>query len=648
MGSNQSATFQLAGFLSRPGISPIATFNERNRSNSEGIIPLSTRGKRMGTLPRKTELGTLDETRPYRNSHFRGLSHGSLFRSTQPGGLDGSSSSSPSSPGAEHRKARDGYVRRLSSLSEHRSDQYQDPIIHGAKGILYSLFQIHPLISTLINVLKEDESRRNSLEIVFYNASTHVHQLNEALEKAGNVPNEDGEFNMAPYEAVKRECETCIMAYIHVGTQLRHNLDKIVKYGDSRYVRSLMLNVYGSLVELRNACIGFGIPLRTRKESVFPRSKITQEDSASFGSGAGRATAGAATPTKERTQAMRRFRSDTTIQHPQAKLPATFMSTIQPPSSTVSPGLATPNSLTFAAGQRSRSSSRSNTLLNSTAPATPRSGEAFPPPLPATVITRVNPVTGLDEAQEERIFEKIFHQLTSAYGAALQILPAVRRQLSKCLELAEEARESEQVCLLWNNLLRRCRVCLESSEALGMQLSSMKVKEPGGGIRNQREFWQLCKTFMTSFVDLVIDMRETRNYQLISSETILALRPVQKAIREAGKLIETSPWSYLTDISATNPPPIYGPPLKTQNQHNSSAPFLPSAGSIGGLSSSTSPQSVPLPATPLSAALGPAAQATVPSTPASAYSDRFFAGDVFQRADSLLSMPTQAPYSYRR
>jgi len=112
----------------------------------------------------------------------------------------------------------------------------------------------------------------------------------------------------------------------------------------------------------------------------------------------------------------------------------------------------------------------------------------------------------------------------------------------------------------------------------------------------------------------------------------------------AGRLIEASPWSYLADMSTTHPPPIYGPPLQTQNGHHNlavSGSFLSSASSVGGFASSTSPQSVPLPATPLSAALGPAAQATVPSTPASAYSDRFFAGDVFQRADTLLSMPAK-------
>lgn len=178
-----------------------------------------------------------------------------------------------------------------------------------------------------------------------------------------------------------------------------------------------------------------------------------------------------------------------------------------------------------------------------------------------------------------------------------------------------------------------------------MRLSNMKVKEPGGGMRNQREFWQLCKTFMQSFVDLVTDMREIRSMQLLPPDIIIVLRPVQRASREAGRLIEASPWSFLADMSSNNAGNLYGPPLQTpHSQHQgpgSSASGFP-------LNTSLSPQSMALPATPLSAALGPAAQATVPSTPASAYSDKFFEGDVFQRADSLLSMPTQGPFFSRR
>jgi hypothetical protein len=91
--------------------------------------------------------------------------------------------------------------------------------------------------------------------------------------------------------------------------------------------------------------------------------------------------------------------------------------------------------------------------------------------------------------EEERIFEKIFYQLTSAYTAALHALPQTRRQFTRCLEIAEQSRESEDLRMIWTNLIRRFRACLEVSEALGLRLSNMKVKEPGGGMRNQREFW---------------------------------------------------------------------------------------------------------------------------------------------------------------
>jgi hypothetical protein len=270
--------------------------------------------------------------------------------------------------------------------------------------------------------------------------------------------------------------------------------------------------------------------------------------------------------------------------------------------------------------------------------------------MPTSVIPKINPLTGLDEIEEERIFEKIFYQLTTAYTAALQALPVARRHFARNLEVAEQNREFEDIQMLWNNLIHRCRVCLEVSEALGLRLSNMKVKEPGGGMRNQREFWQLCKAFMQSFVELVTDMREVRSMHLLPSEVIVILRPVQKASREAGRLIEASPWSYLADMAPGNgPPAIYGPPLPSQTSHQQQQQqhHHHHQQHHPQLITSMSP-SVALPATPLSAALGPAAQATVPSTPASAYSDKFFEGDVFQRADSLLSMPNQAPFFSRR
>lgn len=637
----QSGTYHMES-LRRPSVTPLAV-NERNRSNSEGIIQASfaARNKRMGVINRKnTDLGTLDETRADRNSHLRGLSHGSVLRTrpTASAAASGSSSSSPSSP-RDHRRPRDGWVNRMSSLPEHKAERGTErPTIECAKGILFALCQVHSHISTLINVIHQDDTRRHSLELVFYNASTHVDRLNEALENAETSLSDDAESAHKLTEAVKRECQTCIAAYSHVGTQLRNSAAKIVSNGDPRYVRSLMLMIYGSLIELQNACTHLNISLQpAKRRTPAPKAILTEAPKAPVA--LERQLRPLVTPTRETTAPMRRLRSETIIRHPQ--VPLTLSS--QPGAG--SPGISTP---TFNYS-RSRSSSRTN-LINSSIPTslpTPRSGETFPP-MPMGNVPRINTLTGLDEVDEERLFEKIFYQLSLTYNAALQALPVARRQLTRCLEVAEQSREPEGIQMLWNNLIRRCRTCLEVTEALGLRLQTMRVKEPSGGLRNQREFWQLCKSFMQSFVEFVTDMREVRSMQLLPQDIIMVLRPVQKASREAGRLIEASPWSYLADMAPNPPNGLYGPPLQPPQHHASVSASALASQSLPYLTTGMSPQSVTVPATPLSAALGPAAQATVPSTPASAYSDKFFEGDVFQRADSLLSMPTQAPHFSRR
>ncbi len=69
---------------------------------------------------------------------------------------------------------------------------------------------------------------------------------------------------------------------------------------------------------------------------------------------------------------------------------------------------------------------------------------------------------------------------------------------------------------------------------------------------------------------------------------------------------------------------------------------------INGSYTVQSPASqVPLPMTPQSAALGPAVQATVPSTPQSATYNGMFSGNVFERADTLLSINSSSVISSR-
>lgn len=89
-------------------------------------------------------------------------------------------------------------------------------------------------------------------------------------------------------------------------------------------------------------------------------------------------------------------------------------------------------------------------------------------------------------------------------------------------------------------------------------------------------------------------------------DVIGLLRPLQKEVKLCSQLIQQSPWS----SNSSN-----GPPYGVQSP-------------VG---------QVPLPMTPQSAALGPAVQATVPSTPSTGY-NAMFSGNVFERADALLSI----------
>ena len=701
---------QNANILRRPGLAPLINGSERNRSNSESVLQASAaaRNKRMGLLRKeKPDMEVVEETRTNRLSHLRGFSHGSVLRSkgSNASSAGSAGSSSPISP-RESRKQRLAFVRRLSSLPEHKRDtKSRSAVIEGAKSILYALYQIHPQVSGLINAIKGKDSKRSSLELTFYNASSHVDRLNDALEKAASVDEEDEEAIEHTESTVQRDCATCIMAYTHVTAQMQENLHTIISIVDARYVRTLMLLLYGSMIEMKNAIVSFGFGIgitaaratkqrpKTFREEQTPPHRVLQTT----------------TPTREPVPTLprQRLRSETTIQHhtldsvsvypqlPTSRPGDQQQAAIHYTGSTVngsfhsnsisslSNGSTLHSTLNSSVGLRSRSNSRSTnnlTLTNSSIASsyanTPRSGETFSLPPPTSISTRFNPVTGLTEAQEEVLFESIFLALTRAYDSALQAIPIARRQFTRCLEAAEENQAPKEIKTLWSNLIWRCKTCLEVSEALQTRLVNMRLKDPiapATGVlngRNDRAFWQLCRTFMQSFVELVTEMKEAKDLRLLAQDIIIVLKPVQKASREAGRLVETSPWAYLTDAGAvaapfngpyTNAPDVYISGANSLNGHYApqhaqayppavSTNVAGTAASVTQTSTNASPVSVPLPATPLSAALGPAAQATVPSTPASAYTDQFFAGNVFQRADSLLNMPQAGniPFVNRR
>ena len=138
------------------------------------------------------------------------------------------------------------------------------------------------------------------------------------------------------------------------------------------------------------------------------------------------------------------------------------------------------------------------------------------------------------------------------------------------------------------------------------------------------------------------------------------MKPLHRTVKEASLAINDSPWSHLT----ANNSGLMGPPSLSSITSRTSAPrFLgrPTMSSGGGSSfpgpintaipamgnafpSATMSMGsqgsggypTPVPATPLSAALGAAAQATVPNTPG-LRSQSSSTVNFFERADRLMS-----------
>ncbi|KFY61848.1 hypothetical protein V496_04834, partial [Pseudogymnoascus sp. VKM F-4515 (FW-2607)] len=501
--------------LRNPGIMPltIGSASERTRSNSESLLQRdraerADRSRRMGVVSKKpSDLTTVEELKTNRYSHLRGLSHGSAIQSGNGSNGTNGNARSPASP-ADSTNGRSTYVRRLSSLPERkRKSNSPDPVIEGAKGILFALDQVHPLIQSLMGLTRDGSNKRTSLERVFFNATTHVEELDHDIQEYDTYSEEDEEVSPRSNANVRRACIT--------------------------------------------------------------------------------PTARDKTPTRERPNIASRMRSASTMQQ--------------------SNNLRV---LTDSRGVYTNGSGRSATMTS----ATPRSGESF------TSVSSAGRMNG-DFTEEDRLFERIFLGLQQSSEMAIRTLPTVNAHFVQSNKNSMQQGTYDQLKHYWQALSIKCSFALETAETLKARLSLIKLKEPG--IRTQGAFWELCNTFMSSYYNLVVKVKEVKSVtSLISTDVIALLRPLQKVIRETSQLIQASPWSFLTGPSSGSG---HGP-----GQHHTNHPSNASSYAL------QSPQ-VAMPMTPASAALGPAVQATVPSAPQSAgYNTAMFQGNVFERADALL------------
>ena len=449
--------------LRRPGVQPltIGSANERLRSNSESLLQANRdrssdrSSRRMGIVSKKSsELGTVVETKSNRYSHYRGLSHGSAMQAGGNGTNGTINSRSPASP-ADSSTQRATYVRRLSSLPERKRESIApDPIIEGAKGILFALYQVHPIIQNLLGLTRDGTNKRTSLERVFYNATTQVEELDEDIRNYDTYSEEDEEVSPRSNENVHRACETGVGAYIHVCDLLSRNIDSLVENTDPRYLRNFMLLVYGSVAEVRNASVS----LFANAPHQMPMVPEEFEETLKY-----QPRDKSVTPTRERPGTNSRSRSATVVQHSSNLRVATD---------------APPPPFLSGAG-------RSATFTN----ATPRSGESF-----ASSNASNNRMAGMDFTEEDRMFEKIFLRLQETTELSIKSLPIVNNHFITAMTTNNQQARPEFVKPFWQVLIQFTTIALQTSEELKARLSLIKLKEPG--IRTHGPFWELCNSFI--------------------------------------------------------------------------------------------------------------------------------------------------------
>lgn len=592
----------------------------------------------MGMINKKNPgLGTLDETGPNRNSyHLRGQSHGSALRNGVRAG-EGSPSSLASPNGGDWQRGT--MVRRLSSLPEQKREVWPtDKTIEGARGVLYALHLIHPHLATMASLLKHGTTKTPTIDRAFESVTTSVDKLDEELHKFDGILDQRSESGKQSKKSITRATQSCILAHQQIGTILMKSVKQIVRRADPRHLRTLMLMLYGSLSEMSNASRSLGgahsnvpVPktnfqrISTITEVPNERERLSIRDHS-------------VTPTQERLRTERRWRQGS-VQHSSSY--ANLYAAHGPQSS-----------IPLYPNGRSRSNSRvgalyssaSNSALSSMV-STPRSGETFSISARSrSGSVNVTPEQARLEREQAAHFERIFDVLKQATDEGLQIVKELEPYFVHGLDTSNKKYDPERIRDLWLTLIANCKHCVNMSEVLKMRLSTVRLNDPDA--RNARDFWRLVNTFLDSYGNLLVSLKEGRRHNITPDDMRHWVRPVHQATREAAKLIADSPWNRLTqelDPLITSQPQLQ-PPMSTLRengwqQHRSKG----SGGSTAG--SGFSPLNASVPATPLSAALGPAAQATVPATPASASLEQTFQGNIFERADTLQKQQTMI---YRR
>ncbi|KAK3393092.1 RAM signaling pathway protein-domain-containing protein [Podospora didyma] len=373
------------------------------------------------------------------------------------------------------------YVRELSALPVR---QYQfravDPVLEVAKGILYSIFQIHLGVQTLMSLTNDGDARRSSLEMVFYNTNVYFEELEQAIQ----------DYDLAAgtraatreHEGMQRAYSTLIHAYVHICSRLISSVDLLVDNGDHRYLRTFLMLVYHSIMELRVAIGGWlsregaaAEPVSTTRNPSPSRTINKETTSRRLGS---------VTPGRIRTDIP--YTGTTTRR-------AAIQATRTPPSS---------DSFTSA--------------VSSTDGGRQGSGKPQQPDLPSS--------------DGDSQFERFYVSLKNASELIKRAMPELNSLFTNGLRNARLPEATEK----WELLLNKSATVMQQTELLQGRLLTLRLRDPGLGARSP--FWTLCSNLFSSWADLGHQIKLAHVEKLVvrfPGDTVEVLRQISRGMKES-------------------------------------------------------------------------------------------------------------------
>lgn len=447
----------VSSVASRPGVAPLITNSERNRSNSESQMPTSVREKRMGIIPRKnTESEKVEIRKNNRLSHLRGLSHGSaLQKSSIPPVSD---SSSPTSPVDGHFDKL-AFSRRLSSLPEgKRKSRIEHSNIELARGVHYSLNQVYGPLKDLIKVLRGGTSKRTSIERTYYNAYSFKDELGKQLAhyESREDDNEEDDIRQAT-ASIRESCNICIKTFQQLALALQKSVNPLVSQSNPRIVRTLMHLLYASLIEARNSCLKLR-DVDLRSNTLDGARDFNRDTDYSLPKG------------RPSTSHRVRDHQGSVVNVTQANGSSTERATL----------LRSADRMAEAAGssppQRNHSSIE-NISVND---------------MPTPSLSRSSTFSGSIEDDESQQFERIWYKTNAASDTALVVLANCTSYLANARSYAN-SRSNDSEVNMYDMLLERCKRMRDIAEVLRRRLSTSSARSTS--LRDNPDFWSSVTVF---------------------------------------------------------------------------------------------------------------------------------------------------------